>query len=73
VANAELVNIIEKFAASGWDVIDAPARKWLAPGGQASAAAELIKAVERADKDCGSCGCEFDPLYKKALELLQPA
>jgi hypothetical protein len=32
---------------------------------------ELIKAVDQADKECGSCGCEFDPLYKRALELLR--
>ena len=35
-----------------------------------NATAELIKAVEQADKECGNCGCEFDPLYKRALELL---
>jgi len=33
----------------------------------------LFAAVEQADKDCGSCGCEFDPLYKKAIELLKTA
>jgi len=73
MANAELVSIIEKFAASGWDLIDAPSKKWLAANGSADAAAELVKAVEQADKDCGSCGCEFDPLYKKALALLRTA
>ena len=27
MANTELVKIIEKFAKSGWDVIDTPAKK----------------------------------------------
>lgn len=70
----ELVRIVTKFAESGWDVIDAPSKAWLAvrDGGEASkeATTELIASIERADKECGSCGCEFDPLYKKALELL---
>lgn len=70
MANAELIQIIEKFSASGWDLIDAPSKKWLAEKESAEVTAELIKAVEQADKECGSCGCEFDPLYKRALELL---
>ena len=70
MANAELVKIIEKFAESGWDLIDVPSKKWLASGKSADAANELRKAVEQANKDCGSCGCEFDPLYKKVMELL---
>jgi len=71
MANAELSNIIEKFAESGWDLLDAPSLKWLAANGSAETTAELLKAVEQADKECGSCGCEFDPLYKKALALLK--
>lgn len=31
---------------------------------------QLIEAIKLADKQCGSCGCKFDPLYKRALELL---
>jgi len=73
MANAELVKIVEKFAGSGWNLIDEPSKKWLAADGSADAAAELAAAVEQADKDCGSCGCEFDPLYKRALELLKTA
>jgi len=73
MANTELTKIIEKFAESGWDVIDAPAKKWLESGGSVESTAELIKATQQADKDCGSCGCEFDPFYKKALTLLQAA
>ena len=64
----ELNTILEKFATSGWDLIDAPAKQWLAGNGDK---ATLIKAIEEADKVCGSCGCNFDPLYKKALELLR--
>ena len=30
----------------------------------------LISAIKQADEECGSCGCELDPLYKRALELL---
>jgi len=70
MTNTELVKIVEKFAECGWDAIDAPAKKWLAANASADTTLELIKAVQQADKDCGSCGCEFDPLYKKALELL---
>jgi len=71
----ELREIIIKFSESGWDVIDAPAKAWLSVndgnGADEATTSELIKAVEFADKDCGSCGCEFDPLYKRALELLR--
>jgi len=71
MVNNELVKIIEKFAESGWDVIDAPSKKWLDADGSADTTNGLLTAVKKADKDCGSCGCEFDPLYKRALELLQ--
>ena len=30
----------------------------------------LVSAIRQADEECGSCGCEFDPLYKRALELI---
>lgn len=71
----ELVKIVTKFAESGWEVIDAPSKAWLsAKDGYESAKGvtiELIKAVEKADESCGDCGCEFDPLYKRALVLLR--
>ena len=73
MANAELVRIIEKFAASGWDLIDAPSQKWLVANGAADETAALLQAVEQADVECGSCGCEFDPLYKQALTFLRTA
>jgi hypothetical protein len=73
----ELVKIVTKFAESGWDLIDVPSKAWLSAVNENRSSnnikTELIKAVEQADKECGSCGCEFDPLYKRALELLQTA
>ena len=69
----ELVSVVTKFAESGWDLIDAPAKTWLDAKNDTeikSAEAALIAAVKQADVDCGSCGCEMDSLYKKALELL---
>lgn len=62
----ELRAIITKFAESGWDLIDVPAKAWLA--GE-KCKDELITAIKKADLECGSCGCEFDPLYKKFLEM----
>lgn len=70
MSNVELNEIIKKFSESGWELIDVPSKKWLADNKSSNATAELIKAVVQAEKECGSCGCEFDPLYKKALELL---
>lgn len=63
----ELKVIMQKFAASSWDLISVPAQQWLE--GKADEDT-LVSAVRQADKECGSCGCEFDPLYKRALELL---
>jgi len=66
----ELVQILVKFAESGWDLIAGPSKAWLDGKGDAK---ELLAAIEQADKDCGSCGCEYDPLYKRAIELLRTA
>lgn len=63
----ELKAIMEKFAASGWDLIAIPAGQWL--DGEVDRD-ELIKAIKQADVECGSCGCELDALYKRALELI---
>jgi hypothetical protein len=68
VHHEELTTIITKFAESGWCLIDAPSKEWL---DQKSGNEALLPSIEQADKECGSCGCEFDPLYKRALELLQ--
>ena len=71
--NTELTKIIETFAKSGWDLIDAPAQNWLAADGSSDTTETLVTAIEHADIQCGGCGCEFDPLYKRALELLETA
>lgn len=63
----ELKIIMEKFVESGWDLIANPAKEWL--DGKEDKKA-LILAIEQADKECGGCGCDLDPLYKRALELL---
>ncbi len=63
----ELKSIMEKFAVSGWDLISVPAQQWL--DGKFDREA-FISAVKQADRECGSCGCEMDPLYKRALELI---
>lgn len=62
----ELKNILRKFAESGWDLIAIPSEAYLDGNGKKE---DLISAIEQADKECGSCGCEFDPLYKRCLEL----
>ena len=63
----ELKSIMEKFSASGWDLISVPAQQWL--DGKFDREA-FISAIKQADRECGSCGCEMDPLYKRALELI---
>jgi len=56
----ELKTIMQKFVASGWDLIAIPAQQWL--DGK-SDKESLISAIKQADEECGSCGCELDPLY----------
>lgn len=62
----ELKGILGKFAESGWDLVAVPSKAYLEGNGEKE---ELIAAVEQADRECGSCGCEMDPLYKRCLEL----
>ncbi|MGI6188277.1 MAG: flavin reductase family protein [Caldicoprobacteraceae bacterium] len=62
----ELKIILDKFADSGWVLIASPSSKYLR--GDATKE-ELIAAVEQAAKECGSCGCEYDSLYKRFFEL----
>lgn len=62
----ELVGIVRRFAESGWDLISIPAQRYL--NGE-DCNDTLIKAVRAADAECGSCGCEYDALYKRFLEL----
>lgn len=63
----ELKTIMEKFAASGQNLISVPAQQWL--DGKADKDT-LVSAIRQAVKECGSCGCNLDPLYKRALELI---
>jgi hypothetical protein len=62
----ELQAIIKRFADSGWELISAPASAYL--GGEDCKDA-FIAAVEQANEECGSCGCEYDELYRRFLEL----
>ncbi len=63
----ELNQILQVFADSGWDLIAGVSQAWLDGKGDKAA---LVAAISQADAECGSCGCEMDPLYKKALVLL---
>ena len=63
----ELKSIMEKFVASGCALIAIPAQQWLDGKSDKSA---LVSAIKQADKECGNCGCELDPLYKRALDLI---
>jgi hypothetical protein len=62
----ELKGILRRFADSGWELIAAPASKYL--GGE-DCKDELVAAVEQANEECGSCGCEYDALYRRFLAL----
>ena len=64
----ELRGILEAFAASGWDELAVPARRFLAG---ALTAPALREAVLRAQAVCGNCGCALDALYPRALVLLE--
>lgn len=59
--------ILEHFAASGWDLTAVPSRQWLERSCEKAA---LISAIRQAEQECGSCGYELDPLYRRARELL---
>ena len=59
----ELQGILERFAGSGWELIALPSRRWL--DGQ-----ENREELVRAQRICGTCGCDLDSLYPKALRLL---
>jgi len=63
----ELLHILEKFTESDWDLISTPSKAWIEGKGNKD---ELTTAIKQADEECGSCGCEYDPLYKRALQIL---
>ncbi|MDP4144330.1 MAG: hypothetical protein Q8936_07595 [Bacillota bacterium] len=62
----ELKIILKKFSESGWDLIAIPSKAYLEGNGTKE---DLIRAIEQADQECGNCGCEFDSMYKKCIEL----
>ena len=62
----ELRTILRRFADSGWELVSVPSSAYL--GGE-DCKEELIAAVEQANEECGSCGCEYDELYKRFLAL----
>lgn len=63
----ELRGIVKRFAQSGWDLVAQPAKEYL---DGADCREELVEAVRQADEECGSCGCEYDALYKRFLALI---
>ena len=65
--NEELFMIMTKFADSGWDLICESSEAWI--NGKKSND-EILPVIVQANDECGRCGCEFDPLYKKAIDLL---
>ncbi|MEN6593367.1 MAG: ribosome silencing factor [Clostridiaceae bacterium] len=62
----ELRGIVKRFAQSGWDLIAQPSKEYL---DGADCREELVEAVRQADEECGSCGCEYDALYKRFLVI----
>ena len=64
----ELLDILETFAASDWDELAVPARRFLEGKVPAAALREVILCAQAA---CGTCGCALDALYPRALVLLE--
>ena len=62
----ELKTIMEKFAASGWDLISVPVQQQL--DGKADKDT-LVSAIKQADKECGSCGCNLVSAEKVAYVM----
>ncbi|MCL1900973.1 MAG: hypothetical protein FWG51_01065 [Firmicutes bacterium] len=65
--NEELKTILKKFAELNWELINKPSKAWIEGKNNTE---ELLIVLKKAEEECGSCGCEFDPLYKRAYELL---
>ena len=64
----DLKQLLQRFADCGWELIALPSRAYLAGEGNTGT---LRAALEQAQQECGSCGCELDPLYPRALALLK--
>jgi hypothetical protein len=73
VMHYEIKDIVVKFANSGWELISIPSIQWLEALEKNQITdqiiADLISAIEAADIECGSCGCEYDELYKQFLKF----
>ena len=73
----QLADILKTFAESeelgDFAGLRDAAKAWLEAKDDAKlsekAGVELEAALIKADKECGSCGCKFDDLYKKALSM----
>lgn len=61
-----VTELLQKFVESGWDLIADPSLAWLQGADNRE---ELLAAITQADAECGSCGCEYDPLYKEFLAI----
>lgn len=57
----------KKIYRVGLDLMSVLAKQWLREEIDNS---DLISVIKQADSECGSGGCDFDALYKRALELL---
>ncbi len=76
----KLADVVKVFAdcdatadAPAWlGELKAAATEWLdsrfTPAASKAASAKLLAACKVADKECGSCGCEWDNLYKHVLK-----
>lgn len=62
----ELIRILEILPRPD-GLIAVHAQKWLDGNGDKG---KLVSAIRQAEKECGNCGCELDPLYLKTLTLL---
>lgn len=62
-----LRSILSWFAQACWPLIATASRDYL--DGKIDKAA-LLEAMKEADQQCGSCGCEFDALYKKVITII---
>lgn len=62
-----LDEILRQFVESKWDVIAVPSANYLLDKTEVK---PLVKALQQATIECGSCGCTFDVLYQRALMLL---
>jgi len=73
--HSEIKDIEVKFAESGWELLALSSRLWLEALENNRLTkliiADLVSAVEAADLECGSCGCEYDGLYIKFLHYCE--